>query len=491
MTRLGFTRPSRPRSTNTSVSFAPTVGFTENRDVGAPLGSITSGQNCWVHRGTLEARDGLTQVGATQTHLSDAPTGYLRNFSSVGTEFPVVASAATVQFFNGTDWSALSYVGADALSGTSLNNVFGDDVYLQRNDENLLLFTNNVDGVFAWESGTAIYSSLTGAPIARDISTFDERPLAWNITDSSGSLFVNRVQWPVRNDPEDWTGLGSGHDDLVYARGAGTRIFAIPGGIILATTKEIWQGEQLGGEFVFRFSVISDEIGIPFAKAAIQTSQGIFFLGDDYNIYRLQGQQLQPVPGIRDTLRRTLSSPATAFFLWHAERQQLFFIYDDTQAFAFDAANNLWTPHAFAFNVAVAGARLSSSVEIGVAVSSAGTTTEFSSTVTDDDGTAFLQQAVLAPVFTADPSRNWFLSEQRLEVAAASASSLSLSFSTDFGGSYSYNTVFALSANSNSSQIRDFPKLPGPHFTPRIESLTGAWSVRRITPKVQSLGEAI
>ena len=371
MSRPRISRPRRSRSATTSTRFIPVEGFTELPDIEAPPGSITSGQNIWIRRGRLEPRWRLQQ--AADNILNDTPTGAFDYDDVGGARFPVVTSQDTVAFLDNDSYVSLQYV-----SGTSnfpptggLNDqYYGTSVYLPRRDLNVGVFTNGVDPLFAWggPSDNTGFSTLTQGPIAEDVTLFANRVVALNIRElSSSSRVVQRVQWSIAGDPENWLGIGSGFEDLVDMRGEGTRIFSTEDEMVLASTEEIWRGRLIRGDFVFQFSPLNKEVGAPFGKAVIQTRAGIFWLGADSNIYHLQGAQLRQVGNdIQRTVRDTIANEKAAFFGYNDELQQLTFYYSTTPTGQPDRAFTLhlkdrakWTPqrfgdpitHAFQLNI--------------------------------------------------------------------------------------------------------------------------------------------
>lgn len=110
---------------------------------------------------------------------------------------------------------------------------------------------------------------------------------------------------------------------------------------------------------------------------------------------------------------------------------------------------------------------------------SASTPVYFTKSATSDDGQPVTEQAVFGSIQHPDLRTFKFLEEIRVDVAARSASSLSFGFSVDNGATYSYETRFAISAASNSSQYIAYPQLTGNYFITRISSTNGGWELRR------------
>src|SRR5512135_1560330 len=360
---FGFPVPL-PRSAYTQVRFAPTLGFTDSPDLVNPPGSITSGRNVWIWANRLIPRPRLEMLG-TNNILADQPTGAFAYDGVDGAFYPMLASKSTVVYLNGTAWAALTYV-----SGTSNNPPSGGQndlwreasVYLPRADANLAIMTNGVDPMFAWagpSNGTG-FSTLTQAPIAKDVALLQDHVVAWNVRYlSSTSQLVNRVQWSVRGDPEGWTTITSfaGFEDLLDMRGAGTRIFAQNDQLLLASDHEIWRGQFVGAPFVFQFTPFSRSLGIPFPNAAIQTQDGLYFLGSDLMVYRIDPYwSAQPVAvgkAIQRSLHNMDADPGTSFFGYHADARQLTLYFttaagsEPMNGFTLEVDTGTWTPQLF------------------------------------------------------------------------------------------------------------------------------------------------
>ncbi|KKN17318.1 hypothetical protein LCGC14_0967070 [marine sediment metagenome] len=529
MTRFGFTRPTRPRSTSTSVRFVPVGGFTELPDIEAAPGSITSGQNVWIRRGRLEPRWRLEQ--AADNILSDLPAGAFDYDDVGGARFPIVTSQGTVAFLDNDSYVSLQYVsGTSNLPPTSGQNdqYFGTSVYLPRRDLNIGVFTNGVDPLFAWggPSDNTGFSTLTQGPIAKDVTLFANRVVAWNIRElSSSSRVVNRAQWPVGGDPEDWLGIGSGFEDLVDMHGQGTRIFSTEEEMILMSTEEIWRGRLIGGDFIFRFSPLNREVGVPFRKAAIQTKLGLFWLGSDSNIYHLQGARLDTIgDDIQRTLRDTIDNEKAAFFGFNEELQQLTFYYSitptgqPTRAFTWHRKDRAkWTPQAFSdpvaqsFQLNIPSSATTWGGLLGVLsaqsqtyndllgqsttpdealLTSVGTTAFFSDSAGSDLGATVLSQAVFGGLFGADADNIKFSDRLRIDARADSASSLTVSVSGNLGGSYQAAQEFAISVQSATTQSSLRLGVPGLYHAVKVESDEGRWQVVTVKLDASLLGEA-
>lgn len=505
-----------PKSITTVARVAPILGWTPFPDLEAPVGSLVSASNLWVRDKRLETRHRLAALG-TSNPWHDIPNGAFPYDDIAGTTYPVVTSASTVAYLaDGGTWTPLTY--ASSLSnypptGGRNDLYFGTSVYLPRADLNLAVFTNGVDPLFAWNGPpTTTFSTLSQAPIAKDIALFDNRPVAWNIKEfSTANRFVTRMAWPVSGDPEDWTGVGSGTDDLVDMRGAGTRIFATADELVFGSTRELWRGRRIGLPFVFEFQPLSKEIGMAHPRAAIQTPDGIFWLHSDYMVYQFAGGTITPVGApIQRELHETLLDRDTAFFTNHSDIRQLSLWYSadanyPNRAFTFNTLNGTWTPQRTTQRLAIgfSGQPSSSATTwnalvgafavqpftyqqlLGVGtnsadavVSSAGTAYIFSPSATSDDGQPVLHEAQLGALWADTPNRLKHVGQVRVDCQANSASSLSVAVSTDLGTTFPYEQRFAPSVQSHTSQTKLYCNLSGTFGTVRLRDDSGGnWAV--------------
>ncbi len=531
-TFVGGRQQSRRRASDTTHEvFVPVAGFTEVDAVNAPAGSVVSGQNVYVRTGRLEPRERLAPYA--DNPFQDEPVGSWLYSDVDGSKLWVVASKETVGYLNVDSYTTLTFdssVSNLPLSGGPTGDIFGVSVYLPRRDLNVGLFTNGVEPMFSWggPSDSTAYSTLTGAPICADVTLFDNRPVAWNIlTLSSTSRRVTRATWPVAGDPEDWVGEGSGGEDIVDMRGEGTRIFTSGDELILMSTEEIWRGRRVGFPFIFRYDALERRTGAPFKRAVIQTEHGIFWLGNDYNIYQLDTARRIARIGtpIQHTLRTTLKTPDRAFFGYNDDRQQLTFYYSitaetaPTKGMTWDIAEQKWMPQAYPFELSrdiselpiassssswggLAGTLSAQNYTFNDAVgldgtsktgllTSNSTTLYYDGSATSDNGTRVLSQAQFAANFANDPTRIKLVDEVRMYVKSDTASSLTLSVSGDAFGTVGNETNISLSAQSNTTLVRSNPMVSGVVPALRVESEDPGWEINRVVVRAKKLGEAL
>lgn len=523
-----------PRSNFTQDRFYPTEGYSDNPDIQTTPGSITSGQNIWIWQNRLQTRPRLQQLGSTNP-LSDTPTGAFLYQDVAGVTFPVVSSRATFSILLGSDWQPLTYVsGVSNLPPTGGQNdlMFGTSVYLPRLDQNLAILTNGVDPVFvSTPSQSTTFSTGTQALIAKDVCEYDTRLMYWNTRYlSSTSQLVTRVAWTVKGDPEDSTGVGAGYQDLFDMKGIGTRIFPRIDEVFLASDQEIWRGRALGPPFDFQFDPFSRVQGMPYPKAAINTPEGLFWVGNDFMVYRVPPfyqSQIEAVgTKIQRTLHMTVGDPNTFFFGYHPDAKQLSLYYQATgeaqphRAFTLNTISGTWTPQVYTHGMAVGFPTPvnSTATQWNQLVGSfpaqtltynqlLGATTDFNEATVSSGGTVFVHmhpddqatddgtpvecEATFGALFGSLPERRQFADTIRADLRADADSKVSLALSGNLGHTFPSESAFTVSANSNSSfhAIR-VPGIDGVYHMVRLRSTGGTWELNQCAVLARVTGEA-
>ena len=123
---------------------------------------------------------------------------------------------------------------------------------------------------------------LTEIPESPDniihLTTFGSRVIA--------SLSDGKVQWTIKDDSTDWTGLGSGFEDLRSAPGgrpdAQAAVIPVTDEVAYCIrTNSIWQMSLTGNfDAPFNFSRLFSHIGTSYPQTAVAIPQGVIFLAD-------------------------------------------------------------------------------------------------------------------------------------------------------------------------------------------------------------------
>jgi len=523
------------RSAISQVRVAP-QGYTDTSPIQAEPGSIISGQNVWLWQGRLQCRHRLQQLGNVNP-LSDLPAGGQLYNDVSGVFLPVVESKRTISALNGNTWQTLTYVsGVSNLppSGGQNDFFFGAVTYLPRLDQNILVLTNGVDPAFAaTPSQSTAFSTLTQGLIAKDVAAFDNRIFYWNIRYlSGGSQLVQRLAWTTRGNPEqsDTSNIGPGYVDVLDMAGAGTRVIPRLDGLLIATDQQVWTAQPLGDAFgSYNPQPFLRTVGMPYPRAAINTPDGLFWLGQDLMIYQLPptGYNLQSVGGkIHRTLHKEMGDPTTAFFGYHADAHQLTLYFKETgdsltrRGWTINTLTGQWTPQRYSQGLSVGFTSPinstatqwnqlvgdfpsqtftynqllgSSSNFFEACAASAGTVYIYQhpETQATDDGVATYHEAVLATPMSTIPERNKFVDRARLDIRADSASSLSLAISGDLGATYPQELALAVSATSNTSQLQTVWSVGGPNPMMRLRSTGGSWELAALAVQARMMGEEL
>ena len=155
-------------------------------------------------------------------------------------------------------------------------------------DANVLLavgrsVTGSTDTILVLYNGVSsapIYSYLTSAPKAAAVASFDNYAIAFNIGN-----FGTRVQWCQRGNISNWTGEGSGFEDLLQARGLGMAAKGTADGrLILWTDMEIWYGVTATYPAQFTFAPLDTTVGCPLPNTIAETDLGLVFVGSDLRL---------------------------------------------------------------------------------------------------------------------------------------------------------------------------------------------------------------
>lgn len=509
-----FGRPFNPRiSSNESVLIVePTLGLDASQpSVDAPLGSTPNSDNYIMREGALEPRPCITPRNTNSMPFgSDTILGGHELQSVAALRYPLVSGttrwAVYGQSATPNGWSVLSYVSSNGLSDP-LNLASSDYVdftqtYWPLRDENLAIAgVGSYQSLYCTQSNTLLFSTLTGAPQARFVTTFDNFLLAGNIKQGSTDL-VQRIQWSDRGDPSTWTQGLAGFEDLMALKGQITRLVGQENRIVVFAENEIWQGLRGDGVFQFSFAPYDRSVGCPYSWTVSDTPQGLVFMGKDYQMYLLPkgGGGAQPIgQRLHRTIRNTIDHPERAWSVYNRTSSQYELYYPikagsgkPQRAVYLDINTGSWAPQSFdlqggslsltrGFEIYVSSSATTwgglsaasirwadinrswadlggSSEERAICVaSSAGTLYTFNSTATTDHGLAVQSYWRSTGLMGEDASHQKTVTEFRVDYAADSASSLSVRYSSNQGASFGVSEQLNLPAASGLSQSVGYP----------------------------------
>ncbi len=324
---------SRPPSMDSIIVVEPTLGL----DVaGAPMnlkpGASPAADNYILREGALEPRPMLTLTAPDSQPFASSPVlGGFEVVDVTGLRYPLTSTSTLLAYRSGVNtWSRLSYVPAyglnDPPSGSTVSYWDITQIYDATSDQNLAIAANgSYQTLYAWKAGTAVFSSLTGAPAALYVESFDNYLLAFNLKAPTGNHLVQRVQWSDRGSSSSWTGGLSGFEDLLDMRGQGTRIIGQDNRLLLFSEYEIWQGTEANFPFVFSFGPLDRNIGTPYSWTICKTPIGLMFLARDLNIWWLPksgGPAKQVGDAIWRFLRLNIDVPERAWATYDSNSNQ-------------------------------------------------------------------------------------------------------------------------------------------------------------------------
>lgn len=177
-----------------------------------------------------------------------------------------------VEIWSGAAWVAAggtAWTGLDALGVPFASTGWGDTV----------IFTCGVGKLFELSFGPNTLTELTDSPEdVIHLATFGKRVVA---TTKEG------IYWTVSGDSHDWTGLGSGFEDLKSSPDGSSDI---PTAVIPITdefaghvrTKSVWQ-MTLTGDFdaPFAFSKLPFKVGSQYPQSCVSTGRSLMCVGDE------------------------------------------------------------------------------------------------------------------------------------------------------------------------------------------------------------------
>lgn len=506
-----------PNHSLTSILLVePTLGLDASQpSVDAPLGSTPQSDNFLMREGALEMRPALQLRNNNPQPMQVNVTGGWEFQDTLNNRFPVISGTTNLAWFSTGSWSQLSYVSSygvnDPPIGSNTSYWDATQVYYPTQDQNIAILANgSYQSLYCWESGKAVFSTLTGAPRAKFVAAYDNYLLAFNIRDSgsAASEYVQRVQWNDRGSASSWTGGLSGFEDLLAMRGQGTRIVAQDNRVILFSDAEIWQGYPSNFPFVFRFEPLDRSVGCPYSWTITDTPKGLIFLARNLQTYLLPKGGGTAVPigqRLYRTIRETIDAPERAWSVYDpsTDQEQLYYpiqggsgfpqravylnltegswaqqsfdasggglsltrgfsvtglaqtssatSWDGAGAagFTWDNANRTWA--SFDTNTTTADRR---DVYIG---SSAGTMFLLDSNATTDNGIPVPCKWRSTALWGEIPGRSKTVTEWRLDYQANSASSLTVKFSQNQGASFDAGVGLLVPPNSAISQAIAYP----------------------------------
>jgi hypothetical protein len=483
--------------------------------VDAPLGSTPNSDNYAFKDAAIEPRPCLSLRNTNPQPWGDSQVlGAHELLSTRDARYPL-ASGRTVWAAHNLSaapngWSVLSYVSsygindAPALAASEYWDF--TQVYQAERDENIAIgAAGSYQSMYCTMSDATVFSTLTGAPRAKYVTSLNDYVVAFNIREGAND-YVQRVIWNDRGSASSWTGGLAGFEDLLSMKGQGTRVVTQDNQLILFSDTEIWRGVQRDYPFTWAFGQLDASRGCPYSWSIAQTPIGLIFLGKDYQVYLLPkgGGVSQPIgQKLHRQIRTTIDRPERSWAVYDNTNSQYQLYYPvkggsgyPQRAVYLDINSGSWAPQSF--DRLSGGISLTRGVEITVSSSAttwgglqaagitwanlnmswaelAGTSEErailtgssngtlyyLNSNATSDNGTPVQSRWLSSGLAGSEPARQKTLNEFRVDYQGDSSSSLSVRFSPNVGGSFTAETRLDLPAVSGISQAIAFPYMAG------------------------------
>jgi hypothetical protein len=275
---------------------------------------------------------------------------------------PILAAAVFVTSENVEYLYALTTRGVHELVGNSWVALTGPALTAEQyshyaltawNDK--MIYANGYDKIGEINHVGRTYGPIAAAPRARHVTTFAGRLIAGYV-DSNPT----RIQWSVRNDNTNWTGLGSGYEDLLSTPGgvvdAVRGIFPISDlDAVVVRTRSVWLMRQTGNfDAPFTFNKLSDISGTISPWSLVITPVGLMGLFRD-NVYRLSTDSLpEPVgDAVRTEILSTLGvdHASAAYDVWNGD--YCLVVPQDTQThvWRYNVESRKWTKDRLPYRV--------------------------------------------------------------------------------------------------------------------------------------------
>ena len=242
-----------------------------------------------------------TNNNTTATNLKTVINAHA-DFTATVADAVVTVTRAAVGRLNLTNVSSdtvrlttTNFVGGTPLSGTDIDYItftqFG----------NYVIATNGVDAPQYFLMGTS--TGFVNLQALADASGSGTVPAKFKTSGVIRDFLVtgniegakNRVAWSGINDISTWE-AGVSSSDTQDLPGSGGQVVAITSGEVGYVFREdsILRMDFVGGNVVFRFSVLSPNRGAVFAQSVCQDNRQVFFYASD-GFFQINGDQILPI----------------------------------------------------------------------------------------------------------------------------------------------------------------------------------------------------
>jgi len=273
-----------------NIAASETITLTKNNGTSVVFTSTLSSP------GALEFQV-QTNNNTTATNLKNTIDAHV-DFSATVVGAVVTVTRAAVGRNN------LTTVSTDTVRLTTTNFTGGTpltggntDFFTFTQFGNYIIASNGVDAPQYFLLGTSTaFNNLSGIATSGTVPTFRVSGIIRNfLVTGNQPNNVNRVQWTGNDDIATWE-LGKKQADFQDLVGSGGKIVAITSGEIgyVFRQNQIVRMDYIGGQTVFRFSVISSNRGAVYGQTVTQTDRRVFFYADD-GFFEVNGDALKAI----------------------------------------------------------------------------------------------------------------------------------------------------------------------------------------------------
>lgn len=276
-------------------------------DLVTPLSKLDLASVPWIQNFKIQDGYYMGREGTRYLNIYAEPTHVMASMvwqTQAGVEWIIRFTTTQAQYY---DWGLGGWLN---VSGITPNLSGGLDNYFQWTGYgDSILFVNGKDGLYrialtgAPPPVTKI--TTTGAPATpRFVTTFGGRVIVSNLASAP-----SRVQWSVKNSYTDWSGIGSGYDDLISTPGGAIDttygIYPINDAqALVVRSNSIWLMSLTGDANVpHRFSQLYSNFGCEDPYSIVQVPGGIVGLFRD-NVYFVNETTINPLGDSIKTLFR-------------------------------------------------------------------------------------------------------------------------------------------------------------------------------------------
>jgi len=164
--------------------------------------------------------------------------------------------------------------------------------------EDTFFFTRRNGGVYRWKGSTTLIDKVPSIPATdvRFVQYFNNRLMCGNVAEA-GKSWTNRIRYPVNGDHTNWTGTGSGFVDLYEPEQEPIQGMRVLGNRLVVLREHSLADVVPTGTTspVFTVEQRTSNVGTIFPHTVDCNGIGLFFLGNDGNVWMWNGSQLQSI----------------------------------------------------------------------------------------------------------------------------------------------------------------------------------------------------